>query len=439
MTNSIYKNRRTKLINQIQEGIIVIPTSTEKYRNADNVYPFRADSNFFYFTGFTEPDAVLILITTPSLKQILFCQAQDDMHATWIGQRTGPKKALETGLFDEAYEINQLDQFLLSALKSHHTLWFPFNAEHYWKKRILSLHQQVWRTKTKAPPLPAQIRDISTQINQLRSIKDVHEISLIKKAADISVLAHKQAMKKAKPGLFEYQLEAELQHQFLYHGATHAYPPIVATGENACILHYTNNHTKLQQNDAILIDAGAEYQHYAADITRTFPVSGQFTGAFRDLYEIVLLSQQAAINASKQGAPFNAPHLAAISILTQGLIDLGIILASFNEAIDNHLYQPFFMHQTSHFLGLDVHDAGFYQETIEEKNNGSKWAALAKNNVITIEPGVYIRPHQKISPHFWNIGIRIEDDILITPKGPVVLTDDTPKLIQDIEELMKHD
>jgi len=429
--NAIYTKRRASLLKNMQRGIAIIPTAREVSRNADTRYDYRHDSNFYYLTGFTEPEAVLVLIAGRKKQSILFCRNKDPKHEIWDGFRFGPEAVKQQFGFDQAYSITQLDEKLAELMDNQPTLFYPVGEHMAWDRRILKMRNTVQAKARIGIHTPEEIRDVRTLINEMRLFKDKHELAIMRRAARISCEAHRRAMRFTRPNQYEYQVEAELLHEFCRHGARHpAYTSIVAGGANACVLHYVGNNSQLRNSDLLLIDAGCELSGYASDITRTFPVNGKFSAAQKDVYEIVLAAQTASINTAKPKKSWNAPHEAALRVLAQGFIDLKLCKGSVDEVIETESYKRFYMHRTGHWLGMDVHDVGDYKI-------GNHWRPLQPNMVLTIEPGCYIRPSKNVPEALWNIGIRIEDDIVITAKGNEVLTEAAPKTVAEIEELMR--
>lgn len=429
---TIYSQRRTRLLTQMQRGIAIIPTAPEVARNADTHYGYRHDSNFYYLSGFTEPEAVLVLIAGDEPQSILFCREKNLEREIWDGHRFGPDAAREQFGFDAAFPIAQLDEKLTELMGNQPALYYPLGFDATWDQRILGLRHTVQEKIRNGIRAPDEIRDVRGLLNEMRLFKDTHELGIMRRAAAISTRAHERAMQFTRPGQFEYQVEAELLHEFCSHGARHpAYTSIVAGGANACVLHYVGNNAKLRDVDLLLIDAGCELDGYASDITRTFPVSGKFSAEQKDVYEIVLAAQAAAIDAAKPGQNWNAPHDAALRVLAQGFIDLKLCHGSVDDVLESGSYRQFYMHRTGHWLGMDVHDVGDYK-------SGDDWRALQPGMVLTVEPGCYIRPADNVPVALWNIGIRIEDDVAITAQGNEVLTDAAPKTVADIEELMRR-
>jgi Xaa-Pro aminopeptidase len=429
---SLYAGRRNRLINQMQRGIAVIPTAPEVFRNGDAHYPYRFDSYFHYLTGFDEPEAVLVLIAGSAPQSILFCRAKDTEREIWDGFRHGPAGAKEKFDFDAAFPIAQLDDTLTTLMGNQPALFHPLGAHAPWDDRILALRARVQAQVRNGIAAPNEIHDIRMLLDEMRLIKDSDELATMRRAATISAAAHIRAMRATRPGKMEYEIEAELLHEFRKNGAqAPAYTSIVAGGANACVLHYINNNAQLQGGELLLIDAACEIDGYAADITRTFPINGRFNGAQKDIYELVLSAQTAAIAAARPGLHWNEPHDAAVRVLVQGFVDLKLCHGSVDAVLESSSYKRFYMHRTGHWLGMDVHDVGAYKLD----NN---WRSLQPGMALTIEPGCYIRPADDIPQAFWNIGVRIEDDVTITAQGCEVLTEAVPKTVTAIEDLMKQ-
>jgi Xaa-Pro aminopeptidase len=432
---TIYTQRRAHLLEKMQHGIAIIPTAPEVARNGDTHYGYRYDSNFYYLSGFIEPEAVLVLVASQDVQSqpqsILFCREKNPEREVWDGYRVGPDAAKEQFGFDAAYSIAQLDEKLTELMGDQPALFYPLGFDAAWDQRIIKLRGAVQAKMRSGIRAPDEIRDVRALLDEMRLFKDDHELGTMCRAAAISTQAHRRAMQFTRPGQFEYQVEAELLHEFCRHGARHpAYTSIVAGGANACVLHYVGNDTMLKDGDLLLIDAGCELDGYASDITRTFPVNGRFSAAQKDVYEIVLAAQAAAIFAARPGNTWDAPHNAALRVLVQGFIDLKLCRGSVDAVLESESYKKFYMHRTGHWLGMDVHDVGDYKI-------GSDWRALQSGMVLTVEPGCYIRPADDVPPALWNIGIRIEDDVVITAQGNEVLTIAAPKSVAEIEELMK--
>ena len=436
-----FQQRRAHLLKNMHAGIAIIPTAAEAIRNRDSHYPYRFDSYFYYLTGFTEPESVLILIAGDiakgePAKSILFCRDKDIEREIWDGFRYGPQAAQTQFGFDEAHTIQQLDALMPTLLGNQSQLFYSLGADNHWDTRVTGWLNIVKNKARMGISAPQSISDVRQLIDVQRLIKTPFEIDLMRRSADIAAAAHNRAMRfvavnQSSSSLMEYAVEAEFLHEFYRNGAqSPAYTSIVAGGANACTLHYNANNAALKNGDLLLIDAGCELDGYASDITRTFPVNGKFSAPQRDLYELVLNAQLAAIEVAKPGNHWNAPHEVALNVLIQGFIDFKLCQGSVEEVLENGSYRQFYMHRTGHWLGLDVHDAGEYKD---KKGN---WAILEAGNTLTVEPGCYVRPAENVPEHFWNIGIRIEDDVLITPTGNEVLTHKAVKSVADIEQLM---
>ena len=431
MTTTSYVNRRQRLLQKMQRGLAIIPSAPEVTRNADTHYDYRQDSYFYYLSGFNEPEAMLVLIAGDVPQSILFCREKNLEREIWDGFRYGPDAAKTNFGFDAAYPISQFEEKLIELMADQPTLFFPIGHHPAFDAQILKCRESVKAKARSGISAPSSLQDSRELLNGMRLIKDASEIATMRRAAQISCDAHRRAMKFTRPGQFEYQVEAELLHEFCRHGARQpAYTSIVASGANACTLHYVGNKSQLNDGDLLLIDAGCELDGYAADITRTFPINGRFSPIQRDVYQIVLAAQTAAIAAARPNNHWNQPHESALEILAQGFIDLKLCAGSIESVLTSESYKPFYMHRTGHWLGMDVHDVGDY------KVNG-EWRKLQAGMTLTIEPGCYIRPADNVPREFWNIGIRIEDDVLITEQGCDVLTAAAPKTVADIEELMK--
>ena len=424
-----HAKRRTRLTKILSEGLLLVPTSHERARNADAHYDYRWDSYFYYLTGFREPEAVIAITLGKKPRHILFCREKNLEREIWDGFRFGPAMAKEVFGFDEAYPITELEARIPELMTNCDVVHTPLGADAEWDQSISRWLNAVRAKIRTGVTAPVELKDARHTLNAMRLIKDEVEIGIMARAGKISSDAHVRAMRLAKPGMFEYQVEAELLHEFIRNGARQpAYGSIVAAGANACVLHYRENSAPLRKGDMMLIDAGCELESYAADITRTFPIASKFSGPQRDIYELVLEAQLACIKAVKPGAPFGKYHEVAVNVLAQGLIDLKLCKGSLAKVIETESYKQFYMHRAGHWLGLDVHDAGDY------KRNG-KWVALEAGMVLTVEPGLYIRPADNVPKHFWDIGVRIEDDVLVTKSGNRVLTESCPKSVKDIEAL----
>ena len=426
-----YARRRQDLMRQIGDGIAVIPSAPISTRNGDVHYRYRADSGFFYLTGFNEPEAVAVL--APGRKGgefLMFCRERDAAQEMWDGDRAGLDGAVSHFKADDAFPIEDMEDILPNLLENRSKVYCNLGRYPDFDKELLNWVNDTRTRKRSGITVPGELVDLGYFLHECRLIKRAPELKIMRKAAAISTEAHRRAMVQCKPGLFEYEIEAELEYAFRKGGAQYpAYPSIVAAGANACVLHYIQNSDRLRKGDLLLIDAGAEIDCYCADITRTFPVSGKFSGRQRAIYDIVLEAQLAAIDRVKPGADFNAPHEAAVRTIAAGLKDLKFLKGSLDSIIERGSYRKFFVHRTSHWLGMDVHDVGEYRV------NGA-WRMLEPGMVLTIEPGIYI-PAKRGYPKEWQgIGIRIEDDVLVTRNAPEVLTDEAPKAPEAIEALM---
>jgi Xaa-Pro aminopeptidase len=434
-----FTSRRDRLIDRMNSaggGVAVLPTATEKLRNRDTPYPYRADSYFHYLTGFTEPEAVMVLVAGSHPRSILFCRDKDPDREIWDGFRHGPAGAQETFGFEEAHSIGTLDEKLPDLIANQPALWHSLGFDAEWDARIGRTLNVVRAQSRAGKRAPTAIHDLRAVLDEMRLIKDGHEIAAMRRAADIAAAAHRRAMCETRPGRWEYEIEAVFLHEFRRQGSQFpAYTPIVASGPGACVLHYVANDRQMRGGELLLIDAGCELDGYASDITRTFPVGGRFSGPQEDVYELVEAAQQAAIAAVKPGAAFMAPHEAAVKVLAQGMIDLKLLHGSVDAVMESESYKRFYMHRTSHWLGMDVHDAGEYKTGAAPDD---LWRTLAPGMVLTIEPGCYIRPADDVPAAFHNIGIRIEDDALVTLKGCDILTSAAPRRVADIEALMRE-
>ena len=422
----MYQTRRARLAAQLGDGIAVIATAPEATRNRDSHYPYRFDSYFYYLTGFTEPEAVAVIIGGASPRALLFCRDKDETREIWDGFRYGPQAAQQAFAFDAAYSISELDKQLPELMGNVGKLAYAVGFDPAWDARVLGWLNAVRGKARQGIQAPREITDVRALLDEMRLFKDGYEIDTMRRSGRIASDAHRRAMRAAQPGRFEYEIEAELLHHFYAHGAqAPAYTSIVAGGANACVLHYVENRAVLRDGDLLLIDAGCELDGYASDITRTFPVNGRFSAAQKDAYDIVLAAQQAAFASVHPGSPWIAPHSAAVRVLTQGMVDLKLLHGSVDDLIESEAYSRFYMHRTGHWLGLDVHDAGEYK--IE-----GEWRALQPGMTLTVEPGLYIRPADDVPEALWNIGIRIEDDVLVTESACEVLTS-APRTVAEIE------
>jgi Xaa-Pro aminopeptidase len=432
MKHDPFSSRRARVQANLGDGVAILPTAPERVRNRDAHYPYRYDSYFWYLTGFPEQDAVLVLVGGKSPQSILFCREKHEEREIWDGFRYGPQGACAEFGFDAAYPIDELEARLPDLLADRAALWYSLGHDTQWDARVTAALNAVRAQSRAGKRAPGEVRDLRVLLDAMRLTKDAHEIDAMKRAAAISSAGHARAMHACRPGLAEYELEAELGYEFRRRGAqAHAYTPIVAGGANACVLHYVCNDKLLDDHSLVLIDAGCEVDGYASDITRTFPVNGRFSPAQRDVYQIVLAAQQAAIATIRPGSHFMQAHEAALRVLAQGMLDLKLLDGTLDGVIESEAYKRFYMHRTGHWLGLDVHDAGEYKD-------GDTWKTLAPGMTLTVEPGFYIRPAADIPAELAGIGIRIEDDVLVTPDGCDVYTN-APRTVAEIEEVMRHD
>ena len=429
---SEFQQRRIALMQSMGAGIAIVPTAAEAIRNRDSHYPYRFDSYFYYLTGFKEPESLLVLIAGEATsKSILFCRDKDMEREIWDGFRYGPAAAAADFGFDESYSISQLDDMLPKLMANQPKVFFALGADSAWDSKLTQWLNHVKAQARSGVSAPDEIVDVRKWLDEMRLYKSSAEQQLMRRSANIAASAHQRAMQKVHAGKMEYEIEAEFLHEFYRFGAqAPAYTSIVAGGANACTLHYNSNNARLNDGDLLLIDAGCELDGYASDITRTFPVNGKFSAAQKDVYELVLAAQAAAIEQVRPNQHWNAPHEAALDILVQGFIDFGWCKGSKDAVLESGAYRQFYMHRTGHWLGLDVHDAGEY------KDKSGAWRMLEPGMVLTVEPGCYVRPADNVPEHFWNIGIRIEDDALVTSEGCEILTIAAPKSVAEIETVM---
>ena len=426
-----FRARRARVLEHMQQnggGVALVATAPERMRNRETAYAYRFD-----LTGFAEPQATLVLIADNNPRSILFCREKNAERETWEGFRFGPEAAAAQFAFDEAYACNELAERLPALIAGGQPLWCAFGHEDEASgfEALCAALIAVRRNGRAGWCAPATLHDIRHLLDEMRLIKDEAELALMRRAGAIARDAHIRAMRATRPGRYEFEIEAELLHAFRAAGATGpAYTSIVASGANACTLHYVANDRQMHAGELLLIDAGCELEGYASDITRTFPVSGRFSPAQRAIYELVLAMQHAAAAATRPGASFDAPHEAAVATLIDGLMDLKLLTGSRAEIVDTKSWQRFYMHRTGHWLGRDVHDAGAYRPHNQPRT-------LAVGMTLTIEPGCYIRAAADIDPAFHDIGIRIEDDALVTADGCQLYTADTPKTVAEIETLMQ--
>lgn len=440
---SEFAERRKQLLTALgNNAIAIIQASKVVIRNRDADFPFRQDSDFLYLTGFNEPNAVAVLIPgRPEGEYILFCQAKDPAMERWTGKRAGVEGVVKDYGVDQAFKLEELDQQMVKLLAGRSDVYYRLGFETEFDLRVLTWLNVLRRQARNGVAVPHTFKLLDTLVHEMRLFKSPAELEMMRYAAQVAARAHTQAMRSCRPGLFEFEVQAEIEREFRKEGMEPSYTSIVGGGENACILHYVENRSELKTGDLLLIDAGSEHQGYASDITRSFPVNGRFSPEQGQLYQVVLDAQKAAIAAVKPGNHWDAPHQAAIRSLTAGLVELGLLQGELDELIQDPPkpedgsaakeapYRQFYMHKTGHWLGLDVHDVGDY------KING-EWRILEPGMVLTVEPGLYISPADHVDPKWWNIGIRIEDDVLVTAEGCEVLTAGVVKEMTDIEALM---
>ena len=432
MKSTEFKRRRHQLMKMIGKGsIAIISSSSEKQRNSDVNFPFRQDSDFLYLTGFNEPEAVLVLIPGREHGEtILFCREKDPKTETWHGRMAGQEGAINDFGADDSFPVDDINDILPGLLEPCNKVYHIMGRYPEFDQRLIGWVNNLKRGARSGANVPNEFVALDHLLHDMRLFKSSQEIKFMRQSAKISVEAHIRAMKNTQPGKFEFEIEAEFSHQFRRYGADHAYPPIVGGGANGCILHYTENNAKLKNNQLLLIDSGCEVNGYAADITRTFPINGKYTKAQRELYNIVLKAQKAAFAKIKPGNHWNDPHDAAVYEITKGLIELKLLKGKIETLIDKKAYQTFYMHKTGHWLGLDVHDVGDYKV-------GDLWRLLEPGMVLTVEPGLYIPAGNKDVPKkYWDIGIRIEDDVLVTKDGCDILTEALVTDPDAIEQLM---
>lgn len=433
ISRSEYARRRRNLMAMMEpDSVAILPSSGEVIRSRDTEFHFRQDSDLLYLTGFVEPDAVLVLV--PGRRHgsvILFCRDRDPATEQWNGYRVGPAGAVANYGMDDAFPIGDIDEILPGLMEGKKRIYYSMGHNDGFDRRVMSWVNHLRRqVRTGARP-PGDFTDLAFLLHEQRLHKSAAELRIMRRAGAISAAAHTRAMRACRPGRFEYQLEAEILHEFATHGARHAaYNSIVGGGANACVLHYTENDDRLRDGDLVLIDAGCEYNGYAADITRTFPVNGRFSPEQRAIYDIVLEAQLAAIRKIRPGNHWNQAHDTTVRVITRGLISLGLLKGDEKTLIKEGAYTAFYMHRAGHWLGIDVHDVGDYRV-------GGRWRQLEPGMVLTIEPGIYIAPDNTRVPKKWRgIGVRIEDDVAVTENGCEVLTDDVPKRADEIEALM---
>ena len=432
-----FKRRREELMALMEEkSIAILPSASLVARNSDVEFPFRQDSDFYYLTGFDEPEAVFVLVPGREHGEcILFCQERDPDQEQWHGKITGPERAMQLYGIDDAFPIADIDDILPGLIEGRSKLYYAMGVHQEFDRSVIGWVNSISSSNQTGTQPPGEFVQLGQYLHELRLFKSKAEISVMKKASEITKRAHKRLLEVVKPGMFEYELDAELQYTFLRQGAkAPAYPSIVGAGNNSCILHYISNRDQISKGDLVLVDAGAEFDFYAADVTRTFPASGKFSKAQAEIYNIVLAAQEAAIEMIKPGNHWGQPHDAAVRVIAEGLLALGLLTGDLEEVIEKELYRPFYMHKTGHWLGLDVHDVGEYRLH-------DTWREFEPGMVMTVEPGIYIEenleiPSNPIPPKYKGIGIRVEDNVLVTKAGHEILTQAIPKSIEDIEAFM---
>ncbi|HET7587548.1 MAG TPA: Xaa-Pro aminopeptidase [Gammaproteobacteria bacterium] len=428
-----FARRRRQLMRMMgRDTIAIVPSAVEKIRNRDVDYPFRQDSDFQYLTGFPEPDAVAVLIPGRApADYVLFCRERDPVLETWHGRRAGQEGALRDYGAGDAFPIADIDDILPGLMERADRVFYTMGSHPQFDQRVIGWVNQLRTSRGQGASAPHEFVSLDPFLHDMRLYKSRSEIGLMRKAAKISVGAHERAMRCCAPGVNEYEIEAELLHEFHRHGARVAYNSIVGGGENGCILHYTENNAELNDGDLLLIDAGCEVDGYASDITRTFPVNGRFTEPQRAIYDLVLRAQLAAIDTARPGNHWNQPHETVVKVLTAGLVKLGLLKGQVSKLIKEEAYRRFYMHRTGHWLGLDVHDVGDYRLD-------DRWRELEPGMVLTVEPGIYIPAGSKgVAKKWWNIGVRIEDDVLVTRAEPDVLSGKLVKEPDAIERFMQ--
>lgn len=431
MNRQEFADRRAALMKAIGPGgMALVAAAPEAIRNRDAEYPYRQDSDFYYLTGFPEPEALAVIIPGREQGQfILFCRENDPEKEIWHGRRAGLEGACEQYGADDAFPITDIDDIIPGLMESCDKLYYAMGCNQELDSEVMDWMNQLRGRARQGVHVPTEIGALDHLLHEMRLFKSAAEADVMREAADIAAEAHIRAMQVCRPGMMEYELEAEFLYTFRRRHAVPSYNSIVGGGENGCILHYINNDAELKDGDLVLIDAGAEYDYYASDITRTFPVNGRFSEPQKALYELVLKAQYAAIEVISPGRPWNISHDAAVRVITEGLRDLGLLAGKLEVLIEEEAYKRFFMHRTGHWLGMDVHDVGDYK--IDEV-----WRTMEPGMVMTVEPGIYVSPAEDIAEQWWNIGIRIEDDVLVTADGYEILTSRVPKSVADIEALM---
>ena len=432
MERKEFARRRRQLMHMIgKDAIAILPAAPIRHRNGDIEYAYRQDSHFYYLSGFPEPDAVLVLIPGRACGEyLLFVRERDALRESWDGSRAGTEGAVAAYGADDAFPITDIDEILPGLMESRSQVFYSMGANQEFDPRVISWVNGLRAQSRQVSGGLHEFLALTHVLDDMRLYKSRAEQASLRRSAQIAVGAHRRAMRFARPGRMEYEVMAEVLHEFRSHNADMSYYPIVGGGANACVMHYRNNDQPLRDGELLLLDAGCEHDYYASDITRTFPVGGRFTAAQRAVYEVVLEAQLAAIEKVRPGNHWNQPHEAAVRAVTQGLIKLGLLRGSLARLIREQAYAPFFNHRTGHWLGLDVHDVGDYKV-------GGEWRVLEPGMALTIEPGIYIRPSAQVPKEFWNIGVRIEDEVLVTANAAEVLTAALEKTPDAIESLVQ--
>ena len=431
MNQQEFAKRRRQFLSMVgRGGVAILPAAPERPRNKDTLYPYRQDSDFYYVTGFDEPEAVAVFAPGRAEGEFLmFCRDRDPLREQWDGPRAGPEGVMAHYGADDAFPIADIDEILPGILEPSERVYYSVGTHPEFDQRVLGW-LGLLRARGQSAHVPDELVTLDHLLHELRLLKSRREVAALRRAGKIAVEAHQRAMAAVKPGIYEYQLDAELTYVFRKHNTVSSYPPIVAAGNNACVLHYIANDQRIEDGDLVLIDAGCEYDMYASDITRTFPANGRFSGPQRDIYTIVAEAQAAAIDKVRPGNHWNDPHDAAVKTITRGLRDIGILKGRLPSLIKAEAYRPYFMHRTGHWLGMDVHDVGDYKVD-------DHWRLLEPGMVMTIEPGLYLSPGQRRLAKKWQgIGVRIEDDVLVTRDGPDVLTAGLPTTADEVETFM---
>jgi Xaa-Pro aminopeptidase len=428
-----FARRRQHLMALMEpDSIAIVPAAREQVRSRDTEYPFRQDSDFHYLSGFGESGAVMVLVPGREHGEfVMFCRERDPERELWLGRRLGPQGACEHYGADDAFPIGDIDDILPGLIEGRERVYYSMGRSAEFDRQVMTWVNSIRARESSGAVPPGELTDLDHMLHDLRLIKSAAELRLLRRAGEITAAAHCRAMRYCRPGVYEYQLEAEILHEFAMAGARQpAYPSIVGGGANACIMHYIDNAARLRRGDLVLIDAGCEWQGYAADVTRTFPVNGRFSRRQRALYDVVLAAQAAAIDAIRPGHHWNQPHDATVEVITEGLVALGLLKGRVSSLIRKGAYREFYMHRAGHWLGLDVHDVGDYRV-------GEEWRLLEPGMVLTVEPGLYVSPdNTRVPPQWRGVGIRIEDDVAVTAQGCELLTDGVPRSAEEIEALM---